>query len=186
MIVPARPPPSWQNVSDCCLRWKGKALLHWILVMGLIQCSLRGNSGVKYNSGCKYISKSSFLSNARWLFENCVLLSLFYGAEHCLVRHGSYQLKHTRATTFEITPLIPIFPIMETWHLVTRQKIVFKTPQRKTSVPDKGGKKKSNFWADREWSMQIHLGIVGCHNMFLHPWDAENVIGGLYLGALFH
>lgn len=31
-----------------------------------------------------------------------------------LVRHGSYQLKHTRAATFEISPQIPISSIMQT------------------------------------------------------------------------
>ncbi len=75
----------------------------------------------------------------------------------CLVRHGSYQLKHTRAATFEITPLIPISPIMETWHLVTRQKIVFKTPQRKTLVPDRGGEKNPIFVADKESGANVNM-----------------------------
>lgn len=83
----------------------------------------------------------------------------------CLVRHGSYQLKHTRAATFEITPLIPVSPIMETWHLVTRQKIVFKAPQRKTWVPNGGEEKKekekSNLcgW-QRQWSQCKYARIM--------------------------
>lgn len=72
----------------------------------------------------------------------------------CLVRHGSYQLKHTPAATFEISPLIPVSPIMETWHFVTRQKIVFETPQRKTWVANRKRKKKRpavHGW-QRKWS----------------------------------
>lgn len=101
--------------------------------MGSTQCSVIENSRGKCNSGCKYIFKSSSLSNAGWLFESCVLMSLSYEAEHTLsaLTRQLYQLKHTCTATFEISPPIPISPITETWHLVTRQKIVFKTPHRK-------------------------------------------------------
>lgn len=77
-----------------------------------------------------------------------------------LVRHSSYQLKHTGAATFVITPVIPISPIVETWHLVRRQKIVFKTPQRKTLVPDRGvrtgGKKDPIYASDKESGANVN------------------------------
>lgn len=93
-----------------------------------------------------------------------------------LVRHGSYQLKHTHTATFEITPLIPISPIMETWHLVTRQKIVFKTPQRKILVPGRGGENIQFEWLTKTVEpVQTHLDNVWWQNMLLHHWEAENL-----------
>lgn len=116
---------------------------------------------------CKYIFTSSSLTNARLLFQSAVLPTLVL--QELLATHCSSELRHT---TFRITPLIPISPIMETWYLLTRQKIVFKTPQRKTSVPDRRREKEKRNWCSRE-SSNVNA-LTACDNMFLHQWEAEN------------
>lgn len=84
--------------------------------------------------------KQLSVSNSRWLlgWECCSPEPCLRGLSHSVcVDMGAIGSNTTGAATSEITPVIPVPPIMETWHLVTRQKIVFKAAQRKPGAPDR-------------------------------------------------